>query len=297
MVELNFLRVYAYRQQIDKAMLGFISKGVDEKVQKLIEIGLNHEQQHQELLLYDIKYILGTQPLFPNYDQNFIEGLRIDEKNEWIEMNEGMYEFGVKETDNGFSYDNESPKHKQFLNQYSIKSQLVSNEEFIAFIEDGGYQSHQLWHSEAWDYITAQKISQPLYWQKTDNQWLRYTLSGLKPIDKNEAVMHVSFYEAAAFAAWKGARLPTEFEWEAAANHFKWGKLWEWTNSAYLPYPGYKAEKGALGEYNGKFMLNQMVLRGASIATPMGHSRKTYRNFYHTNSRWIFSGIRLSKDI
>jgi ergothioneine biosynthesis protein EgtB len=289
--------VYAYRRQIDESMLDLITKGVSEEVEKLIEIGLNHEQQHQELLIYDIKYILGTQVTSPVYDQTFIEKLQIEEQSKWIEMEGGLYEVGKDEKEKGFSYDNESPKQKQYLNDFAIQSQLVSNEEFIVFIEDGGYQNHQYWHSEAWEYVKENQLSHPLYWQQSENEWLRYSLSGLKPIDKKEAVMHVSFYEAAAFATWKEARLPSEFEWEIASDQFKWGKLWEWTNSAYLPYPGYQAAKGALGEYNGKFMLNQMVLKGGSIATPEGHSRKTYRNFYHANSRWIFSGIRLSKDI
>lgn len=289
--------VYAYRKQIDEAMQDFISKGVSEEVEKLIEIGLNHEQQHQELLLYDIKYILGIQPTSPIYDKLYTAKLKGNANNEWIMIEDGLYDFGVNPNKQEFSYDNESPQHKHYLNAFAIQSELVTNKDYVDFIEDGAYQSHHLWHSEAWDFINDQKISHPLYWQRNEGSWSRYTLSGLKPLDNQEAVMHLSFYEAAAFAAWRGVRLPTEFEWEIAADQLNWGKLWEWTNSAYLPYPAFQAEKGALREYNGKFMLNQMVLRGASFASPKNHSRKTYRNFYPANSRWLFSGIRLSKDI
>ncbi len=284
--------VYAYRKHVDEAMQKLLSLSLSQEVLDLTEIGINHEQQHQELLAYDIKYILGSQPTFPALGKMFPlseEG----QSQQWIEIADGIYEIGANDT--GFSYDNERPKHSYYLHPYSISNRLVTNGEFIEFIEDGGYNNFNLWYDEAWHHIQDNDWQQPLYWHNKDGLWHHYTFEGLKPIDTLKPLMHLSFYEAAAFAEWKGMRLPTEFEWEIASAQFQWGKLWEWTNSAYLPYPGFHKVEGALGEYNGKFMLNQMVLRGASMATPEYHARKTYRNFFQANSRWIFSGVRLAK--
>jgi ergothioneine biosynthesis protein EgtB len=181
-----------------------------------------------------------------------------------------------------------------YLNDFQIAASLVTNEEYLAFIEDGGYKNFIYWHAEGWDWVKSHAVGAPLYWHFLEGAWHQYTLAGLQPLDRRQPVCHISYYEAVAYAAWKGCRLPTESEWEVAAGKFEWGKRWEWTESAYLPYPGFKKAEGAIGEYNGKFMVNQMVLRGASVATPAGHSRPTYRNFFQTPLRWQFTGIRLA---
>lgn len=281
-----------YRAYVDKHMVDLLQ---DESVEikKLTELGINHEQQHQELLLYDIKYILGSQPLKPKYGARY-EIQTEDKTEQWIDIEEGVYEIGTN-LNKEFSYDNESPKYRVFLESYSIRNKLVTNGEYLAFIKDGGYEDFNLWHDEGWHFIKENSIKKPLYWEKKNGIWYNYMLNGLEAVDMNNPVQHISFYEASAFAEWQGNRLPTEQEWEVASEKFNYGQLWEWTNSAYLPYPGYKKASGAIGEYNGKFMINQHVLRGASIATPIGHSRPTYRNFYHPESRWIFNGIRLAK--
>ncbi len=211
----------------------------------------------------------------------------------YVQFDAGIYEIGYEGS--GFCFDNEKGRHKVYLNDFEIASDLVTNKEYIAFMEDGGYDDFRYWHSEGWDWVKQHQAQAPLYWHLTDGQWMNYTLAGLMEIDLEDAVCHVNFYEASAFAAWRGMRLPTEAEWEVAADHLNWGQRWEWTNSAYLPYPGFKKEAGAVGEYNGKFMVNQMVLRGASIATPKDHSRKTYRNFFQTALQWQFTGIRLAR--
>ncbi|HEY5692498.1 MAG TPA: SUMF1/EgtB/PvdO family nonheme iron enzyme, partial [Cyclobacteriaceae bacterium] len=259
----------------------------------LLELGLNHEQQHQELLLTDIKYILGHNPLFPPYDCEFKEVKDEIVDGVLIHVPEGTYEIGFE--GNGFHFDNEAQTHKVYLHAYQIRKGLVTNGEYLSFIEDGGYQDSKYWHSDGWTWLNENKITSPLYWHFINDQWKRYALAGLELINLNQPVTHVSFYEASAFAEWTGMRLPTEFEWEAASEQFKWGQRWEHTNSAYLPYPGFLKPEGAIGEYNGKFMINQMVLRGSSVATPIGHSRKTYRNFFHPHLQWQFSGIRLCK--
>lgn len=285
-------KVYEYREYVNKNIEKFFESCEDPELHELLEIGLNHEQQHQELLIYDIKYILGFQPTFPIYGDQFNT---VEEKNHsWIQLDEGVYEIGAESE---FCFDNEKPRHKTYCHNAALRNSLVTNGEFLAFINDGGYQNHELWLAEGWDFIQENEIQQPLYWHKKDNQWLNYSLDGLKPLDHNLPVQHVSLYEAMAFADWKGCRLPTEAEWELLADQLNWGQLWEWTNSAYLPYPGYKKKSGALGEYNGKFMVNQHVLKGASVATSEGHSRNTYRNFFHAQERWIFSGIRLAKSL
>ncbi|MCR4031437.1 MULTISPECIES: ergothioneine biosynthesis protein EgtB [Flavobacterium] len=288
--------IYAYRSYVDNQMEKFLEKTeLSDELCVVIELGLNHEQQHQELLLTDIKYILGHNPLFPVYNNiqepEFKSELELETK--FISMPEGIYEIGFK--GKGFSFDNESGYHKKYLEAFDIASSLVTNAEYLQFMEAGGYNDFKYWHSEGWDWVKEHQAQSPLYWHFIDGEWKYYTLLGLRDIEPYEAVCHVNFYEASAFAAWKGMRLPLEEEWEAANSFFSWGERWEWTGSAYLPYPRYSKAAGAIGEYNGKFMVNQMVLRGESIATPEGHSRSTYRNFFHPKHQWQFSGIRLVK--
>lgn len=211
----------------------------------------------------------------------------------FVDIEEGLYEIGY--AGDGFCFDNELARHKVWLDGCQIASSLVTNAEFIEFINDGGYRIHYLWHADGWDWVNRNNADSPLYWHKRDGGYMHYTLSGLRPLPLDAPVCHISFYEAAAFAEWKGERLPTEFEWEAANQKFRWGLRWEWTNSAYLPYPHFAKGTGAVGEYNGKFMIDQMVLRGASVATPKGHSRPTYRNFFQPRLRWQFTGIRLCR--
>jgi ergothioneine biosynthesis protein EgtB len=285
--------VFQYRAYVDEAMGKFLPELRDPQLLELVELGLNHEQQHQELLWYDIKYILGHNPLFPEYAAENIESGLTNSIEGWADFAEGVYEIGYQ--GEGFHFDNELGRHKVYIQNFSIATALVSNEEYLAFVKAGGYQDFNLWHAEAWDWVNTNHITAPLYWYEVDDVWHRYSLSGLEVLNPAEPVSHISYYEAAAFAQWKGMRLPTEFEWEVASGTFEWGKLWEWTESAYLPYPRFSKAPGALGEYNGKFMVNQKILRGASIATPAQHSRNTYRNFFHPNLRWMFSGIRLSK--
>jgi ergothioneine biosynthesis protein EgtB len=286
--------VFEYRKYVDLAIKAFLEKGVSEKIQELIILGINHEQQHQELFLTDLKYTFGVNPFFPVYKKDFalVEKGRV-ENEKFIEIEGGIKKIGFSGA--GFHFDNELGRHKVFLDDFRISKQLVSNGEFIEFIEDGGYQDHRLWHSEGWDWINTNQINSPLYWNKREDSWNQFTLGGLREINPKNPVCHISFYEAAAFAEWKGMRLPTEFEWETASGEFEWGLRWEWTNSAYLPYPHFKTAPGAVGEYNGKFMVNQKVLRGASVATPPNHSRKTYRNFFHPHLRWQYTGVRLAK--
>jgi len=286
--------VYRYRAYVDAAMQQLLNEEVKTELQELIVLGLNHEEQHQELLWTDIKYILGHNPLFPSYDVNIdIAGSKENGVAKFIEIENGIYEIGYNR--NGFCFDNELERHKVYLQDFSISPTLVTNGEYLEFINAGGYTDFRFWHSEGWDWVKNNQIQNPLYWHNIDGEWHHYTLAGLKPVEPTGALCHISYYEAAAFAAWKGMRLPTEFEWEVASPHFDWGKRWEWTNSAYLPYPGFKKAEGAIGEYNGKFMINQMVLRGASEVTPPGHSRNTYRNFFHPYLRWQYTGIRLVK--
>jgi len=286
--------IYQYRAYVDEAMVKFLATTLTDEVKELLILGFNHEQQHQELLLTDIKYILGNNPLFPTYSKNQKEVLTVGGiEPGFINISEGVYEIGYAGAD--FSFDNELNRHKVYLHDFSISKTLVSNAEFIEFISAGGYENFNFWHAEGWDWVKNNSISAPMYWHLIDGKWFNYTLAGLLPIDLTAPVSHISYYEAYAFASWKGMRLPTEFEWEIAAEHFNWGERWEWTESAYLPYPGFSKAPGAIGEYNGKFMVNQKVLRGASIATPENHSRITYRNFFHPHLRWQYTGIRLVK--
>lgn len=284
--------VYEFRAFVDEAMINLLESSVDPDVIALTILGINHEQQHQELLLSDIKYTLSLNPLYPKlYENNYVN--RVNESQDWLKINEGIYTIGHATDD--FCFDNEMGQHRIFLEPFEISSGLVTNGDFIAFINDDAYKQPKYWLDEGWFWVKQNNIEHPLYWKKVKDQWQQYTLSGLEAIDKNAILTHISFYEASAFAQWKGLRLPTEFEWEVAANQLHWGTHWEWTNSAYLPYPKFKTAKGAVGEYNGKFMINQMVLRGASSATAPNHSRKTYRNFFHPQAQWQFSGIRLAK--
>lgn len=285
--------VYQYRAYVDAAMTRFLACEVSDEAKKIIELGLNHEQQHQELLCYDIKYILGHNPLFPAYASDNIERNLNNTDQGFVSVKEGVYEIGYQGND--FCFDNELGIHKVYLNDFEISKNLVTNADYRDFIQAKGYLDFRFWHSEAWDWVQKNNINAPLYWHELDGIWHRYDLSGLNPVKMDEPVCHISFYEAAAFAAFKGMRLPTEFEWEIASEQLEWGKLWEWTESAYQPYPNFIKAPGAIGEYNGKFMVNQKVLRGASIATSPGHQRATYRNFFHPDLRWMYSGIRLVK--
>jgi len=285
-------KIYAYRAHVNQAMQALCSDELHEELLELIIIGCHHEEQHQELLLTDIKYIFGHNPLFPEYSRIEHADPSVDEMR-FLEVPEGMYEIGHQE--DGFCYDNELGVHKVFIGACQMANRLITNQEYLAFIEDGGYAQYQHWHAEGWQWVKDHEIKAPMYWHRIDGGWYYYNLTGLHKVNPLEPVAHVSYFEAAAFAAWKGCRLPTEFEWETAArmHDLQWGSRWEWTESAYLPYPNYQKAPGALGEYNGKFMVNQKVLKGASVATAPDHSRVSYRNFFPTDARWQFTGIRL----
>ncbi|WP_129717416.1 ergothioneine biosynthesis protein EgtB [Pedobacter sp. SYP-B3415] len=283
--------VFRYREYVDQQMREFLSGDLlTPAVRALLELGLNHEQQHQELLYTDIKYILGHNPLFPVYSADFAAKNCHSEAPTTVNVPEGIYEIGYN--GDGFCFDNEQNRHKVYVETFDISSSLVTNGEYLEFIENGGYTDFRHWHAEGWDWV-RESAKTPLYWHFLDGKWMHYTLAGLQDLDLDAPVCHVNFYEASAYASWKNMRLPTEAEWEVASDKFSWGQRWEWTGSAYLPYPGFRKETGAVGEYNGKFMVNQMVLRGASEATPAGHSRHTYRNFFHAKHQWQFTGIRL----
>jgi len=286
--------ILKYRNYVDLKMIELIPNLHIDSL-GLLEIGFQHEQQHQELLLTDIKYILGHNPLFPAYDLEFKEytSEALKSNPTYLSIPEGIYKIGFQ--GDGFCFDNEKENHNVLIHAFEISEQLVSNAEYLEFVEEGGYKNAAYWYSDAWAWLNENRIENPLYWHQIDGQWHRYSLAGLELLPKNEPVSHISHYEAAAFAEWKSMRLPTEFEWEVAADKLNWGQRWEHTQSAYLAYPGYQKPEGAVGEYNGKFMINQMVLRGASIATPQNHSRKTYRNFFHPQLQWQFTGIRLCK--
>ncbi len=318
--------VYEYRRFVDLHMLEFLDTASDEILKEykiVVEIGLNHEQQHQELMLTDIKHVFSINPLRPVYKKRDADfSPEVPEYN-WVEFEEGIYETGYE--GNSFFYDNEKPRHKAYLYPFAVADRLVTNAEYIEFIEDGGYSNVPLWLSKGAAQAAAENWKAPLYWEKIDGEWFYFTLNGFKKVNPSEPVCHVSKYEADAFANWKGLRLPTEREWEAASNGITikgnfvesgkfhpaplnekedrnlirqiFGDVWEWTASDYSPYPGYKIPPGAIGEYNGKFMSEQIVLRGGSCATSETHIRNTYRNFFYPKDRWQFTGIRLAKDL
>ncbi len=312
--------VFEYKLYVDEAMGQLFEQvNLTKELFDLIEIGCNHEQQHQELFLYDVKRILGNNPLLPIYRISRKPSPKAFKNPNWLQVDEGIYEIGCAEE--GFHFDNERGRHKIFLHNFEIGSKLVTNGEYLEFIESGGYSDHSLWLSEAWDWLDRNDIKAPQYWhQEGRGEWKNYTLGGLSLINWDSPVAHVSYFEADAFARWKGCRLPTEFEWEVACGLYNlsvpkesnfvengyfepvvtctndfFGNLWEWTSSPYTAYPYFSVPDGAMGEYNGKFMINQMVLRGGSFATPRNHIRKTYRNFFHPHLRWLFSGIRLAR--
>lgn len=298
--------VLSYRQHVDAQVIKYLSEAPLD-VYPLIALGLQHEQQHQELLLMDLKYNFFQNPLYPVYGQPKIDAPAPLIRHTGFEnFAGGLFEIG--NNGSAFCFDNETPQHQTFLKPFQLSRSLVSNEEYLAFINDGGYQQASLWLSDGWAWRTQNNVLHPLYWVQQGEQWFEYGLQGLKPLNKNQAVNHISFYEAQAFAQWQGCRLPTEAEWEVAAQQSLFGPHqttlahmfdhnWQWTQSAYQPYPGFKAVQGAVGEYNGKFMCNQMVLRGGSDLTPVHHSRITYRNFFYPQDQWPKTGIRLAKDI
>ena len=286
-------KIYEYRAHVTEAIKQLFEAELPNEAHAVLEIGIHHEKQHQELLLTDIKYILGNNPLLPVYSEAVLEHPEENHRQDWVTVDEGIYEIG--HNSDSFCYDNELGRHRVFLHSFQISNKLVTNGEFMEFMKAGGYERFELWHAEGWDWANQNKIISPLYWHYIEGEWYHYSYAGLKKVAPNAPLTHISYYEAFAYAQWKGHRLPTEFEWEAAQKYFPWGKRWEWTESAYLPYPEYQKADGALGEYNGKFMVNQKVLRGGSIATSKSHTRPTYRNFFHPQLRWQFTGLRLVK--
>ncbi len=316
-------QIYQYRAYVDEAMRSLLQEQSDNpELKKLILLGLHHEQQHQELLLTDIKHIFAINPLRPAYraDLPFTQRqpqTHVIQEN-WLDYPGGLYAIG--DSGSEFAFDNESPRHQVYLQDYWLAARLITNGEYLEFIEAGGYRKPEYWLSEGWATVQTQQWQAPLYWEKIDNQWWSMTLAGLQPVNLDEPVCHVSLYEAYAFAHWAGKRLPTEAEWEVAAAQVPikgnllesgelhprpaqgltrpdqlFGDVWEWTQSAYSAYPGFQSAAGAIGEYNGKFMCSQTVLRGGSCVTPPGHIRDTYRNFFPPSTRWQFSGIRLAQ--
>jgi ergothioneine biosynthesis protein EgtB len=290
--------VYAYRRAVTERVqeaLAAASPLATQRALPVLRLGVHHEQQHQELLLTDIKHIFWSNPLRPAYQGAEPELPPAELAPGWIEVPGGLTQVGHEGGD--FAFDNEGPRHAVHLAGFRIRSELVSCGEYLEFIDAGGYRRPELWLSDGWAAVREHGWAAPLYWERCGNEWWQMTLAGMKPVDFRAPVLHVSYYEADAYARWRGFRLPTEEEWEAAAARtpaLLRGAAWQWTRSAYAPYPGFRALEGALGEYNGKFMCNQMVLRGGSLATPAGHLRPTYRNFFPPLARWQFSGIRLA---
>jgi ergothioneine biosynthesis protein EgtB len=304
-----------YRAAVDRCVLDALARGaLPDETLPLIELGLHHEQQHQELLLMDIKHVFSCNPLGPAYRDVVAAGSPSSGTGEWRSHPGGIVAIGNRGT--GFGFDNEGPRHDVLLRPFEVSSDLVTVAEWSDFIADGGYHRPELWLSDGWAAIHEHGWETPAYWRRGDGRWEIFTLGGWRPVTPGEPVCHVSYYEADAFARWADARLPTEHEWEAvspsepeagidlAALHPTadvetsfFGQVWQWTSSAYLPYPGFRPAAGAVGEYNGKFMVNQHVLRGGSCVTPRGHTRSTYRNFFPPSSRWPFCGVRLARDV
>jgi ergothioneine biosynthesis protein EgtB len=314
--------VHAYRAYVDDAMVHVLTTDPAPELVALVTLGINHEQQHQELIVTDVKNGLWTNPLRPAFHPaqdscHATSAFASVPSMDWRRFDEGIYSLGF--SGEGFAFDNETPRHSVYLEAFRLASRLVTDGEYLEFMRDNGYGTANLWFSDGWDCVRNNQWSAPLYWEQRDGDWWHYTVEGMRPVDLNEPVTHVSYYEADAFSRWAGARLPNEFEWEVAAGtcgiagnflesghrHPRavetvapfsqmFGDVWEWTASAYVPYSGFKPAAGAVGEYNGKFMCNQMVLRGGSCATPQSHIRATYRNFFPPHVRWQFMGIRLA---
>src|SRR5512134_1652716 len=284
--------VLRYRAQVDERMRTLLAgRTLPVAALDLVELGLHHEQQHQELIVTDLKHLLSLNPLAPAYRAGAPLRARHAPLS-WSAISGGETQIG--HNGNGFAFDNELPRHRMLLEPYELASRPATNAEYLAFVEDGGYRKPELWLSEGWAVAQAQRWEAPLYWRRREGGWMEFTLHGLQPLDPQASVMHLSHFEADAFARWSQARLPTEFELEAAGGAF--ADVWQWTSSSYGPYPGYRPAPGAVGEYNGKFMSNQYVLRGGSSATPPGHLRASYRNFFPSSARWQFSGVRLARD-
>ena len=321
-----------YRASVDSDIDGLLANA-DEKlfreIEPILTLGIHHEQQHQELLITDIKHVFAQNPLYPVFREggtrspSAFDRAGTSRSTQFVEFDEATVEIGHH--GNGFSYDNEGPRHRALVLPFSLANRLVTNGEYLEFMADNGYSRAEFWLSLGWMTVNEQNWRAPFYWIQRDGEWWNFTLSGLRKVDPSEPITHLSYFEADAYANWAGARLPTEFEWERAAakadieGNFveterfhpapldrapkngelaqMFGDVWEWTRSSYSPYPGYRAEPGALGEYNGKFMCNQYVLRGGSCATSRAHIRKTYRNFFQPEKRWQFTGIRLARDL
>ncbi|TMC49332.1 MAG: ergothioneine biosynthesis protein EgtB [Chloroflexi bacterium] len=308
-----------YRRHVDAAMLDLLESPKADAAADIVELGLHHEQQHDELLLMDIKNVLFCNPLLPGYRGRSESESSVAQPLEWIIHPGGLVNVG--HDGGGFAFDNESPQHRQLLAPFALGSRAVTCQEWLAFMADGGYSRPELWMSDGWAAVQDQSWNSPLYWIREDQECSLFTLSGTRRLDPAEPVCHVSWYEADAYARWAGARLPLEAEWEAIADqipvtgnfldpdvlhpqpysgtttdHRLFGDVWEWTASPYRPYPGFVPAAGAVGEYNGKFMVNQFVLRGGSCVTPSGHTRATYRNFFVPSARWVFAGVRLARD-